>query len=68
MFENWTLHERIISKIEQNKLQRIIQAAQEIFPCSGVISAIMDKIAEKAAVTKQSGLRSFDHTCCWEKQ
>jgi len=51
-----------MKKIEQNKKQkreRILKAAQEIFQSNGFIGASMDKVAEKACVTKQTVYRYF---------
>ena len=51
-----------MKKIEQNKKQKreaIIQAAQEIFRSNGFISSSMDRIADKANVTKQTVYRYF---------
>mgnify|MGYP001774160483 CR=1 FL=1 len=51
-----------MKKIEQNKLQKrdsILKAAQETFQDSGFIGASMDRIAEKAGVTKQTVYRYF---------
>ncbi|WP_321529924.1 TetR/AcrR family transcriptional regulator [uncultured Desulfuromonas sp.] len=51
-----------MKKIEQNKIQkrdRILKAAQETFQASGFIGASMDRIAEKAGVTKQTVYRYF---------
>jgi AcrR family transcriptional regulator len=49
------------SELNKNeKKQRILQAAQEIFQSSGFMGANMDKIAEKAQVTKQTIYRYFE--------
>nr|WP_319493109.1 TetR/AcrR family transcriptional regulator [uncultured Desulfobacter sp.] len=52
-----------MKKIEQNKqlkIQRILNAAQELFQSNGFIGTSMDKIAEQANVTKQTVYRYFE--------
>lgn len=52
-----------MKKIELNKQQKrdgILKAAQKIFQSDGFIGANMDKIAEKAGVTKQTVYRYFN--------
>ena len=52
-----------MKKIEQNKRQKrkkILNAAQKIFHSSGFIGASMDRIAQEAAVTKQTVYRYFN--------
>ena len=56
-----------MKKIEQNKKQkreRILKAAQEIFQSSGSICASMDKVAEKACVTKHVIAGNQGHHLC----
>lgn len=52
-----------MKKIEQKKKQKlssILKAAQGLFQSGGFIGTSMDKIAEKAGVTKQTVYRYFD--------
>lgn len=52
-----------MKKIEQNKKQKlesIQNAARELFQSKGFIGTSMDKIAEKAGVTKQTVYRYFE--------
>ncbi|MDD2390172.1 MAG: TetR/AcrR family transcriptional regulator [Desulfobacterales bacterium] len=42
------------------KLNSIVKAAQELFQANGFIGTSMDKIADKAGVTKQTVYRYFD--------
>lgn len=52
-----------MKKIEQNKklkIQRILKAARELFQSNGFIGTSMDKIAERAQITKQTVYRYFE--------